>query len=106
MPVRTFSAERLCCIDSKFGSFADLLETLTDWVLQHYEICRPQDISSLFLTLAMLNYQTTKADIVKSKLAASLVEKDFPKKLDWLNNVWALVVLNFADPHQITSVLR
>lgn len=95
-----------CLIDTKFSCLADLLETLTDWVLQHYEICRPQDVSSLFLTLAMLNYQTTKSDIVKSKLGAGLVEKDFPKKLDWLNNVWALVVLNFADPNQITSVLR
>lgn len=82
------------------------MENLTDWVLQHNDICRPQDISSLFLTLATLNYPTTKAELIKSKLAIGLVEPDFTRVLDWLNNVWALVVLNFAESDQISSVLR
>lgn len=84
----------------------DLLESLTDWVLQHADICRPQDVSSLFLTLATLNYPTTRTDAIKSKLVAGLEENDFTKSLDWLNNVWALVVLNLAEPQHIASVLK
>lgn len=75
-------------------------------MLQHVEICRPQDISSLFLTLATLNYPTTKVETIKSKLVATLNEQDFKKSLDWLNNVWALVVLNIADNEHIASVLK
>lgn len=75
-------------------------------MLQHADICRPQDVSSLFYSLAILNYPTTKSEEIKTKLVASLDEKDFTKPLDWLNNVWALVVLNLADHKQISSVLR
>lgn len=84
----------------------DLLESLCDWVLQHFDICRPQDVSSLFLTLATLNYATTKSDMVKTKLSTGLVQNDFGKSLDWLTNVWALVVLNMAEPQQIASILK
>lgn len=86
--------------------FLDLLESLTDWVLQHADICRPQDVSSLFYSLAVLNYPTTKSDAIKTKLVAALDEQDFTKPLDWLNNVWALVVLNLAEHKHIASVLR
>lgn len=74
--------------------------------MQHSEICRTQDISSLFLTLATLNYPTIKSEQLKSKLATGLVEQDFPKLSEWLNHVWALVVLNFADTKQIDSILK
>lgn len=75
-------------------------------MLQHHEICRPQDIASLFLTLATLNYPSTQADVIKSKLVNSLAKEDFPKLSEWLNHVWALVVLDFADAHHYDSVLK
>lgn len=84
----------------------DLLENLTDWMIKHRDICRPQDISSLFLTLATLNYPTEKADELKSSLVTSLGADDFSKSAEWLNHVWALVVLDFAEAQHFESVLR
>lgn len=89
-----------------FFVYIDVLESLIDWVLQHHEICRPQDISSMFLTLGTLNYPSTQADQIKLKLVNSLSKEDFPKLSEWLNHVWALVVLNFADATHYNSVLK
>lgn len=85
---------------------SDVLESLIEWVLRYHEICRPQDISSMFLTLGTLNYPSTQADKIKSKLVNSLAKEDFSKLSDWLNHVWALVVLNFADAEHYDSVLK
>lgn len=84
----------------------DLLENLTDWMVKHRDICRPQDISSLLLTLATLNYPTVKADELKSRMVGSLKAEDFSKSIEWLNHVWALVVLDFAEAQHFESVLR
>lgn len=83
----------------------DVLEALTGWVLNHQDLCRPQDISALFLTLATLNYTTTKEQLLKEKLLNSLTLPDLKKTIDWLDHVWALTVLGFAQPHHIESVL-
>lgn len=87
-------------------SVVDLLENLTDWMMKHRDICRPQDISSLFLTLATLNYPTDKSGELKTNLVSSLVADDFSKSGEWLNHVWALVVLDFAEAQHFESVLR
>ncbi|XP_037025722.1 FAST kinase domain-containing protein 4 isoform X2 [Bradysia coprophila] len=84
----------------------DVLENLTDWIVKHRDICRPHDISSLFMTLATLNYRTNKSDELKSQLVASLREEDFPKSSEWLNHVWSLVLLDFAETKHFESVLR
>lgn len=83
----------------------DALEALSSWILRNYEICRPTDISALFLTLAALNYPTTKSIEMKDKLVDVLDQKDLKKSSDWLAHVWALVVLQFAKPNHIESVL-
>lgn len=90
----------------RFPLFVDLLEKLTDWIVKHRDICRPQDISSLFLTLATLNYPTNKSDELKSQLLVNLREVDFPKSSEWLNHVWALVLLDFAESRHLESVLK
>jgi len=84
---------------------ADVIENLTDWMLKHRDICRPQDISSLILTLATLNYPTDRSEEIKSKLVTGLVENDFSKSSEWLTHVWALVVLDFAETQHFKSVL-
>ncbi|XP_055853270.1 FAST kinase domain-containing protein 4 [Episyrphus balteatus] len=83
----------------------DVLEVLTQWVLKNCEICRPQDLSAYFITSAILNFQSSAADEVRSKLLKSLVKEDFTKKFDWLNHVWALGLLNYADSTHLDSVL-
>lgn len=84
----------------------DLLENLTDWIVKHRDICRPQDISSLLLTLATLNYPTNKSDELRSQLVANLRDVDFPKSSEWLTHVWALVLLDFAETRHLESVLK
>lgn len=87
-------------------SVVDLLESLTSWMVKHHDICRTQDISSLFLTLATLNYPTLKTNELKSIFVSKLGADDFQKSSEWLNYVWALVVLDFAEAQHYKSVLR
>lgn len=84
----------------------DVLENLSDWILKHADVCRTQDISALFLTLASLNYLTTNSEDLKSKIVGVFQEKDLQKSVDWLNHVWSLVALNLAMPQQVESVLK
>jgi hypothetical protein len=85
---------------------ADCLEALTDWMLAHYEICRPQDVQALFLTLATVNYLPTNVEEIKTKMVANLHEKDLAKVNDWLNHVWSLINLSMASNEHIQSVLK
>lgn len=82
------------------------LESLASWVLQHHDKCRPQDILALFYTCAILNYPTSHADAIKETLVKNIQQADLVKALDWINYVWALVVLDMAGPHHIDSVLK
>uniref|UniRef100_A0A1A9V8R6 RAP domain-containing protein n=1 Tax=Glossina austeni TaxID=7395 RepID=A0A1A9V8R6_GLOAU len=83
----------------------DVLESLTQWMLQHSDICRPQDLSALFLSSATLNFKTTQLEQVRSKLLGTIVQQDFPKHHDWLNHVWALVLGGLCDHKHLESVL-
>lgn len=84
----------------------DLIDILTNWVIKHSDICRPEDILSLFQTLAMIDYPTIYAEDLKSKLIQNIQEHTFARGQEWLNFVWSLMVLNFVKAEQIDSVLR
>ncbi|XP_037950789.1 FAST kinase domain-containing protein 4 [Teleopsis dalmanni] len=84
----------------------DILEALTQWILTNQEICRPQDLSALFLTSALLNFRTMDIENVRSKLVKSIVKEDFPKPSDWLNHVWALALLDLINNNHLESVLN
>lgn len=84
----------------------DILEALTDWILKHSDKCRPQDISSLFMTLATLNYTSGVSNQLEKSLVSQLTDSDLKKSMDWLNCVWALSNLGFVKSTQIESVLR
>uniref|UniRef100_U5EU15 RAP domain-containing protein n=1 Tax=Corethrella appendiculata TaxID=1370023 RepID=U5EU15_9DIPT len=83
----------------------ETLDHLTEWIVKNMEICRPQDITSLFLTLATVNYQPTNLDELRI-LSQNVVENDLKKSIDWLNHIWSLVVLDLATEKQINSVLN
>lgn len=82
------------------------LESLTDWMLKNHESSRPQDILALFYTSAILNYTANQSELMKEKLVKNLQQADLIKAIDWVNYVWALVVLEFVTPQHIDSVLR
>lgn len=82
------------------------MEALTQWTLKNSEICRPQDISALFITSAILNFKSSFIDDVSKKLTTSIVDADFQKCNDWLNHVWSLSMLGLVSQKQLNSVLR
>ncbi|KAJ8962132.1 hypothetical protein NQ318_018089 [Aromia moschata] len=48
-----------------------LLDGLSDWVLRNNKICRPQDIFSLLMTLAVLNYLPANSEnLFKARLGS------------------------------------
>lgn len=83
----------------------DILESLTQWTLKHSEVCRPQDLSALFLTSAILNFKPANIDDIRQKLVKTIVQQDFTKNIDWLNHVWALTMLGLCDNKHLESVL-
>lgn len=84
---------------------ADILESLTQWTLKYSEICRPQDVSALFLTSAILKFDSANIEEVQQKLVKTIVQQDFNKSVDWLNHVWALTMLGIPTNEQLESVL-
>lgn len=101
------------CVDNSLNNWfllnfvllLDILECLTQWTLKHTDICRPQDLSALFLTSAMLNFKSANIEDIRQKLVKSIVQQDFNKHVDWLNHVWALTMLGLCDNQHLESVL-
>lgn len=83
----------------------DLLDSLVEWVIKHDTICRPKDLVSLCITLAILNYKTTHAEQLKSKLLPNINPEEIGSASEWLNYIWALTVLEIADSNHIESAL-
>lgn len=84
----------------------EILDALCEWMLKNYKLCRPQDIFSLFITLAVVNYRPSNADNFFQELIPQLNEKESGKPQFWLDLVWSLVLLNVATEKHIDSVLN
>ncbi|XP_018570435.1 protein TBRG4 isoform X2 [Anoplophora glabripennis] len=84
---------------------SDLLDTLSQWVLKNHAICRPQDIFSLFMTLAVLHYTPNNCEKLFEEIIPQLTPSEASKPLVWLDIVWSLMLLNQANHEHISSVL-
>ncbi|XP_075147765.1 FAST kinase domain-containing protein 4 [Haematobia irritans] len=84
----------------------DIMESLTQWTIKHIDICRPQDVSALFLSSAILNFKSSNIDALQQKLIKTIVQQDFSKSIDWLNHVWALTMLGMCSNQHLESVLN
>lgn len=105
-----------------------MLDTLSEWILKHHEICRPQDLFAFIQTLAVLNHQPSNADVVfpvsllyysticglKYKMAnVYFFQKLMPyvtyseanNPHIWLDLVWSLVLLRLATAEHVSTVL-
>jgi hypothetical protein len=83
-----------------------ILDAVTDWLLKNQEICRSQDITSIILSLASLNYSPPELEnALKTKLATSLTSLDFKSSIDYLGYVWSLMTLNVSNSEFFSSVL-
>ncbi|XP_008204920.1 FAST kinase domain-containing protein 4 isoform X1 [Nasonia vitripennis] len=83
-----------------------LLNLLSVWIVEHRNIIRPQEISSLMKTLAHMGFTPTNFNEVLEHIITPLKESEMCQSSDWLDIVWALTVLNKATPEHYASVLN
>lgn len=84
-----------------------LLDSLSEWIVKNQDSCRNQDVSSVFMSLALLNHMPSDLEeALQKKLATSLTALDFKSSLDYLGFVWSLMVLNFPLQDFFSSVLH
>ncbi|KAK9876065.1 hypothetical protein WA026_011174 [Henosepilachna vigintioctopunctata] len=81
-----------------------LLDLLTSWIANNSRTCRSQDIFSLFITLATLNYMPDKADECFNAINPLLTEVEAETPVVWLDHIWSKVLLNIATPEEISNV--
>ncbi|CAG9769332.1 unnamed protein product [Ceutorhynchus assimilis] len=82
-----------------------LLDAISDWMAQNHSHCRPQDIFSLFMTLAVLNHIPANCDHIFKLLVPQLTQEEAGKPGVWLEIVWSLILLNQANAKHVESVL-
>lgn len=82
-----------------------LLDNLTKWISDKQDLCRPKDLTSLILTLALVNYQPKHLESLKSNIIPKITQHDLSAS-EWLDYVWALCVLELHQPRHLASVLR
>lgn len=82
-----------------------LLDNLIKWIIDKQELCRPKDLSSLILTLALVNHQSKCVDDAKAELLPKISQDDLSCN-EWLDFVWALSVLELHQPKHLETVLR
>ncbi|XP_077289951.1 FAST kinase domain-containing protein 4 isoform X1 [Arctopsyche grandis] len=80
-----------------------LMDNLISWVLPNIETVRSQDIFSIVLTMATLNYNPSNIDIQK---LVKLTKMDLVKPSNWLDYVWSLLVLEHINEEHVTSILN
>lgn len=83
----------------------NLLDNLTEWVINKQELCRPKDLASLLMTLALVNYRPKNIDAITSKLLPKITRDDLSAN-EYLDYVWALSVLELHQSNHLESILR
>lgn len=72
-----------------------VLDCLGEWIVKNQSICRTQDVASLILSLAALNYKPLELEqAIKEKIVPSLTPMDFKSTQEYLAYVWSLMALN------------
>lgn len=84
-----------------------VLDSLSEWIVLNQAICRTQDVQSLCLTLATLNYIPMELEeIIKTKIAPSLSLMDFKNINEYLSYVWSLLAMNINVEGAFDHVLQ
>lgn len=82
-----------------------LLDNLIKWIIDKQELCRPKDLSSLILTLALVNHQSKCVNDAKTKILPRINQDDLSPN-EWLDFIWAVCVLELHQPKHLETVLR
>ncbi|KAI8421246.1 hypothetical protein MSG28_008303 [Choristoneura fumiferana] len=81
------------------------LSALTEWMQTHIDTCRASDLASAVITLATVNFVPPYSEKL-FKVVETLKEEEMAKSSAWLDLVFALLTLNKAQPHQLTSTMK
>lgn len=84
---------------------ATLLDNLSQFMVEKHNLCRPKDLASLILTLALVNYRPQNIADIASKLIPKISQTDL-SPTEWLDYVWALCILESYQSSHLESVLR
>lgn len=82
-----------------------LLDNLVKWIIDRQELCRPKDLSSLIMTLALVNHRSKVVSDATAKILPKINRDDLSCN-EWLDFVWALSLLEIHQPNYLESVLR
>lgn len=107
-PIKKSSLAGSCITSLALMRYRDplVLDALTEWICNNQDICRTQDTSAVFMSLASLNHLPSDyEDVLKNKLATSLTPLDFKRSIDYLGFVWSLMMLNFTNQDAYNTVL-
>ena len=84
-----------------------VLDTLCEWIVKNQDVCRTQDVTAVFMSLALLNYMPAEIEeSLRQTVSNSLTQKDFKNSIDYLGFVWSLMLLNFPHEGFFDSVLQ
>lgn len=84
-----------------------VLDCLSEWIVINQAICRTQDVQSLCLTLAALNYMPVDLEeTIKTKIAPSLSIMDFKNIHEYLSYVWSLLAMKINVEEAYDHVLQ
>lgn len=84
-----------------------VLDCLAEWIINNETLCRTQDVASLILSLAALNYVPIELEsTIKEKIIPSLTPMDFKSSIDYLTFVWSLMALNVNSEAAYNHVLQ
>ncbi|KAI5728368.1 hypothetical protein M8J77_015342 [Diaphorina citri] len=86
---------------------SELLEHISHWAEKHLEKCRTQDLVSLVLTLARVNYTPSNADQLFARVVPALTPAEVASSSLWLDLVWSYLVLgrSHLNDHVASSSL-
>ena len=82
-----------------------MLDSLSNWIHSHLNVCNNRDILALIMTLAMVGHVPSNEQALFQSLKPLLVEQEMSSSMEWLQMVWSLVILGKANEEQIASVL-
>ncbi|XP_044764184.1 FAST kinase domain-containing protein 4 [Coccinella septempunctata] len=82
-----------------------ILDCLSNWLVENCDICRSQDVFSLFITLATVNYLPPDFEKLLQVFSPYLTELEAGNPSVWLDHVWSKVILNVATPQEISHIL-
>jgi hypothetical protein len=112
--IKTSDIKKSSIIGSMLKSLALLkardtavFDSFTEWIIKNQSICRTQDIASLILALAALNYKPIEYEsVIREKIVPSLTPMDFKSSQDYLTYVWSLLALGFNCETAFNNVLQ